>query len=96
MPRQVNFQVEDRVYVKLLELGQEQRLTATAYAKVLFEAAYSARWHKSGDIELEAKVGCALVLHAARRDTTEIAQALGLSESTVVRIIDAYRTERAA
>jgi hypothetical protein len=96
MRHQINFTVEALVYQRLSELAREASMPLATYAKVLFEAAYAARWHKSGDPELDAKVGCALVLHAAKKDSTTIAHAVGLHEATVVRIVDAWRTERPA
>jgi hypothetical protein len=96
MSRQVNFDVSDVVYERLGEMAKAAGLKPSSYARMLFEVAYAARWNKSGDAELEAKVGCAVVLHAARQDTATIARALALQESTVVKIIDAWRAERAA
>lgn len=93
---QINFDVTTLVYERLREMARSANLSPSGYARMLFEAAYAARWNKSGDADLEAKVGCALVLHAAKQDTATIAAALGLQEATIVRIIDAWRAEKAA
>ncbi len=94
--RQVNFSIEDRVYDTLEKHGAKHGYKATAYAKVLFEAALASRVGVQPDPDLDAQVAAAIVLHGARKDSAAIARAVRLSEPTVVRIIDAWRSERPA
>lgn len=64
-----------------------------AYTTMLFEAAYAARFGKSEDAELTAKVELVLVLWGTSKDVTTIALAVGLSEVTVEKILKAWRDE---
>lgn len=94
------------VTVKLLP-KQHQRLHEEAkrhgyapstYAQLLFEAAFAARMGQisekpASDAELDHQVRQALIL-AGIGDTSEIAQATGLSEATVDRILSAWREMR--
>jgi hypothetical protein len=94
--RQVNFSVDDRVFATLEKHGAKHGYKATAYAKVLFEAAFASRVGVQPDADLDDQVAAAIVLHGARQDTATIAKAVRLSEPTVIRIIDAWRRERLA
>lgn len=91
MRHQVNIDLDEKVYEKLTAMARERGYSTTAYAKILFDAAYAARHGKSGDIELDALVGCVVVLWGAQKDTATIAAALKLQESTVSRIVSAWR-----
>lgn len=94
--RQVNFNVDDRVYATLEKHGAKHGYKPTLYAKMLFEAAFASRCGVSVDADLDDQVAAAIVLHGAKRDSATIATAVRLSESTVIRIIDAWRRERRA
>lgn len=94
--RQINFSVEDRVYVTLEKRGAVHGYKPTAYAKALFEAAFACRVGVSPDPDLDAQIATAGVLHGAKQDSATIAQMVGLSEPTVLRVIDAWRRERFA
>lgn len=96
MSRQVNFDVDDRVFATLERLAAAQGYKPTRYAKMLFEAAYASRVGAQPDADIDAQVAAAIVLHGARKDSATIAKAVRLSEATVVRIIDAWRQERLA
>ena len=93
MSRQINIDVDDKVYDKIAAMARERGYSTTSYAKMIFDAAYAARAWKSGDVQLDALVGCAIVLWGAKKDTTTIAAALKLVESTVTRIISAWRKQ---
>jgi hypothetical protein len=69
---------------------------ATGYAKLLFEAAYASRVGAQPDVDIDAQIAAAVVLHGARQDSATIANAVHLSEATVIRIIDVWRRERLA
>jgi hypothetical protein len=96
MTRQINFSVDDRVADWLEKQGLKHGYKPTAYAKVLFEAAYASRVGVQPDAELDDQVAAAIVLHGARQDSARIAKIVRLSESTVVSIIDMWRRERLA
>jgi hypothetical protein len=96
MTRQVNFSVEDRVYATLEKQAAKLGYRATAYAKMLFEAAFASRCGVAFDADLDTQIAAAIVLHGARNDTATIAKAVRLSEPTVIRVIDAWRRERLA
>lgn len=90
--KQLNFQVDDRVYIRLASLAREKGEAVTRYARMLFEAAYAARFNNSGDRHLDAIVGATAVLYFAdRKDTATIALAVGVSEQAVLRIVKAWR-----
>lgn len=88
---QVNITVDDRALARLDRMAKERGYSRSAYAKLLFDAAYSARCGKSGDAELEAIVAGALLLSGADFDSAAIATTLKCSEATVVRIQQAWR-----
>lgn len=94
--RQINFSVDDRIFAVLEKHAAPLGYKPTSYAKMLFEAAFATRVGVQPDADLDDQVAAAIVLHGARKDSAAIALAVGLSEPTVLRIIDAWRTERAA
>jgi hypothetical protein len=96
MTRQVNFSVDDRVYATLEKHADKHGYRATAYAKMLFEAAFASRCGVAFDADLDEKIAVAIVLHGAKKDTATIASVVRLSEPTVIRIIDVWRRERLA
>lgn len=94
--RQVNFPVDDRIYATLEKQGVKHGYKPTAYAKMLFEAAFASRCGVQPDADLDDQVAAAIVLHGARHDSAAIAKAVRLSEPTVIRIIDTWKRERLA
>lgn len=96
MTRQVNFSIEDRAFATLERLAGQHGYKPTSYAKMLFEAAFASRLQVQVDRGIDDQVAVAIVLHGAKKDSATIAQAVGLSEATVIRIIDAWRSERIA
>lgn len=94
--RQINFSIEDRIFTVLEKHAATLGYKPTSYAKMLFEAAFASRVGVQPDVDLDDQVAAAIVLHGARKDSATIALATGLSEPTVLRIIDAWRSERIA
>jgi hypothetical protein len=94
--RQVNFSVDDRIFATLEKQGASHGYKATAYAKMLFEAAFASRCGVQPDADLDDQVAAAIVLHGAKQDSATIAKVVRLTEPTVIRIIDAWRRERLA
>lgn len=92
--RQVNFSVEDRIFATLEKQGEKHGYKPTAYAKMLFEAAFASRVGVQPDADLDDQVAAAIVLHGAKNDSAAIAKAVRLTEPTVIRIIDMWRRER--
>lgn len=92
--RQLNISIDDKVHSNLSTMARDASMPVSTYAKVLFEAAYAARWNSSGDLTLDAKVGAAVVLFfGAKKDSATIAKALGVSEPLVEKIVSAWRRE---
>lgn len=94
--RQINFDVDERVYEALRARGAQLGYKPVAYAKMLFEAAYAVRVGVSIDPDVHQRILLAIVLHGARMDTAVIAEAVGLHESTVMQILVAWQTETMA
>lgn len=94
--RQINFSVDDRIFAVLEKRGAEHGYKPTAYAKMLFEAAFASRVGVQPDADLDEQIAAAIVLYGAKQDSATIAKAVRLSEPTVIRIIDVWRRERLA
>jgi 2-hydroxychromene-2-carboxylate isomerase len=92
--RQVNFSIEDRVFVTLEKYGAKKGYKATAFAKLLFEAAFASCVGVQPDDDIDVQVAAAIVLHGAKQDSAAIAKTIGLSEASVCRIIETWRRER--
>lgn len=93
---QINFDVDERIGTRLAKMAGDRGLTRIGYAKMLFEAAYSARCGVQPDTEIDEQIKIALVLWAAKQDTTTISKAVGLSEPTIIKAIDCWKRERIA
>ncbi len=92
--RQINISVPEVVHARVAKMAVGAKMGVGPYAAQLFLAAYSARVKPPiGDRDLDASVARVAILWAEKRDTAEIAGAVGLSEATVVRILDAWRAE---
>jgi hypothetical protein len=87
---QINFSVSKPVFDRLAKEAANHNIARGGYAKVLFNAAYSARFGETGDQTLDATVAAALLLHGAGLDASRIALALKCSEETVSRIVVAF------
>lgn len=82
------------VATRLNQLAVGAKMATSTYAAQLLIAAYSARVKPpTGDRDLNASVSRVAILWADKRNTAAIAAAVGLSEPTVVRILDAWRAE---
>jgi hypothetical protein len=91
--RQVNFNVDERVYKTLTKLGAEHGLQPTAYGKALFEAAYAVRCGAHTEPDLTASIKRVLVLRGAGEKIKDIAEATGLSKTTVEQTLLAWENE---
>lgn len=96
MTRQINFTVDDRVYEALRARAAQLGYKPLTYAKMLFEAAYAVRVGVGVDPDVHQRIELAIVLHGARMGTAGIAEAIGLHESTVMKILVAWQTETMA
>ncbi len=88
---QITFNVCDKVFLRLEQEAKARGYSRSAYAAMLFEAAYAARCGATDDLSLRAKVEMVLVLWGAKTETAAIAAAVGLTESTVEKIMKAWR-----
>ena len=92
--RQINISVPDVVHARLEKMAGAARMPLSTYAAQLFIAAYSSKVKPpTGDRDLDASVARVAILYAEKRDTAAIADAVGLSEACIVRVIDAWRDE---
>jgi hypothetical protein len=92
--RQITFSVDDRVFAKLTQLARERGYATGTYTKMLFEAAYASHVGVQDNPEIDTQIGAAIVLHGAKENSADIAKAVRLTESSVIKIIDAWRQER--
>lgn len=98
VPISINLRVHPKVHHRLREMGKERGYTPTAYAHLLFEAAFAARVGQEKDApvtdaELDEQVRLVFAC-AGQGNTSAIARATGLPEARVVRILDAWREAR--
>jgi hypothetical protein len=92
--RQVTFPVSGAVYANVDRMAKAAGMATGTYVATLFQAAYAARCKVTGDVALDAAVERVVLLHGTKEyDTDEIARNVGLSESAVIKIIDAWRAE---
>ena len=92
--RQIAITVPVRVYDRVEAFARKAGQTTTGYTTLLFNAAYAARFAPTGDLDLDAAVGRVVVLWGVETaNTAEIARHVGLSEATVVNILEAWRAE---
>lgn len=79
---------------RMAELAAAAKTPLSTYAAQLLIAAYSARVKPpTGDRNLDAAVARIAILWAEKRNTADVAAAVGLSEPTVIRVLDAWRAE---
>jgi hypothetical protein len=84
---------------RLFEDAKPRGYTPTAFAQLLFDAAFAARMRQvkerpADDAELDEMVRATLCL-AGDFSTAAIARRLGLSEQLVERILDGWRQQKA-
>lgn len=91
---QVNFNVSAKAGETLEREAGARGYSRTAYAAMLFEAAFAARFGRENtDFELKAVIEMVLVLWGSKKETATIAAAVGLSEPSVERILKTWRDE---
>lgn len=91
--RQINMSVPARVHQKLAEMAKSAGQSTSGYATTLFMAAYTARCKETGDRDLDDAVGRVILLWGTDFSIGAIAHHVGLSETTVRRILNAWRDE---
>lgn len=91
--RQLNFDVPELLYERLAAAAKALSLSPSRYAMMLFQAAWTARQGETGDRDLDMSVARVALLSSMEIDTDEIARYTGIPESTVVRVLDAWRKE---
>lgn len=89
--RQLNISVPAKVHTRCVAEAAKRGMPVSAYATMLFNAAYSASVQETGDRTLDATVAAALILHGAGLDAEEISRALKCSMQTAVNIIAAFK-----
>ena len=94
----VVIKIPPRGHQRLHEMAKVKGYRAAAYAQMLFDAAFAARIGQEraapvSDTELDEQVRAVLCL-AGQFDVPAIAQALGLSEALVGKILDGWRGAR--
>ncbi|UDF29342.1 UNVERIFIED_ORG: helix-turn-helix domain-containing protein [Roseateles sp. XES5] len=97
----ISISVTEKAKQNLDRQARERGIGLSLWAGQLFDAAFASVCAREksmpiSDGDLDAIVGATLLLRARERwDTATIAQALGVSEPTVVRILDCWREYRA-
>ena len=92
--KQITITVPALVLAGTEAMAKKARTKLPAYVGQLFLAAYSARAKPpTGDRDLDAAVARVAILWVEERNTADIAEAVGLQEATVVRVLDAWRDE---
>lgn len=97
----IQITVSERAKETLARQAQARGLSMTKWANHLFDAAFLSACAREKsmpgtDADLDAIVGATLLLRAREKwDTATIARSLGVSEPTIVRILDAWREYRA-
>jgi len=74
-------------------MAAKRGYSLTGYDKVLFEAAYSSNVGFQPNRDMDIAIARAMVMWGAKNDTNTIAKSLGLSQATVIKIIDAWKHE---
>lgn len=102
-PKMVGVQISVTAKAKetLDRQASARGISTVLWASQLFDAGFAAACAREKsmpgtDADLDAIVGAVLLLREREKwDTASLAQALGISEPTVVRILDAWKTYRA-
>jgi hypothetical protein len=100
----VQIQITEKAKATLIRQAGERGVSMTRWANQLFDAGFAAACAReksmpSTDADLDAIVGAVLLLREREKwDTPTLAQALGVPEATIDRILDGwqiYRLEQA-
>lgn len=91
----ITVKVNARQQQRLHEQARKHGYQASAYAQMIFDAAYSARVgqendYTATDADMDEMLRAVLCL-AGQFNTASIARAVGIAEPLVVRILDAWR-----
>jgi hypothetical protein len=91
--RQISISVSEKVHERLATLATAAGMSVTAYANILFDAAYAARVGTSMDRSIDTSVSRVVVLWGTGMDAAEIAKVIGFSTGWCAQVIDAWRAE---
>ena len=92
--RQILVTVSPKLHESLSKKAAEAKMSVTAYSTLLFQAAASERVKPGSAPDLHIAIGRVVVLWGnSTLDTTQIGMLVGLSEATVVRIVEAWKAE---
>ncbi len=100
----IQISVSEKVKASLDRQAAAHNVSLSLWCGQLFDMAFAAvcareKSQQFADADLDAIVGAALLLRAREKwDTATLAKSLGVSEPTIVRILDAwqiYRLEQA-
>lgn len=94
----ITIRVPPRAHQRLHEMAKPRGYTTTAYAQMLFDAAFAARVGQQrndpiSDAELDEQVRLVFAC-AGQGNTAAIAKATGVPEARVTRILQALRDRR--
>ncbi|MEH7904038.1 helix-turn-helix domain-containing protein [Rhizobium laguerreae] len=93
--------VSEKAKATLDRQAQERKIATAMWAGQIFDMGFAAVCGREksmpiSDVDLDAIVGAVLLLRASEKwDTATLAKSLGVSEPTVVRILDAWKIYRA-
>lgn len=97
----VQISIPERAKQTVDRQARERGVSTTIWVGQLFDMGFAAVCSREksmpiSDDDLNAIVGAVLLLREREKwDTASLAQSLGVSEPTVVRILDAWKTYRA-
>lgn len=91
--QQVILSISEPVFTKLQAFAKDVGVPTSAYAKMLFEAAYAARCAPTGDAALDASVARVLLLHRRGMTPAEISELVNLPAGLVGLTVEAWRAE---
>ena len=83
-----------RFHEALCQGAKEEGYSLPFFSETLLNAAWAARFQKSGDPTLDNVVRGTLILWSNSLNIPAIAETLNIQEGTVQKIIDAYRSDR--
>lgn len=96
----IQIQVTEKAKATLIRQAEARDLSMTRWANQLFDAGFAAACAREKslpgtDADLDAIVGAAMLLREREKwDVPALAQALGVSEQTIDRIIDGWQIYR--
>ncbi|MBX4884002.1 hypothetical protein HJA90_10450 [Rhizobium bangladeshense] len=97
----IQLSVAEKAKATLDRQAKERGISTSVWAGQIFDMGFAAVCGREksmpiSDQDLNAIVGAVLLLRAKEKwDTATLAKSLGVSEPTVVRILDAWKTYRA-